>query len=54
MQSIDELIKELKLTEPQAVAIKKYFADSVIELLESLKTDNQQNFDETIASLRQK
>jgi hypothetical protein len=53
MQSIDELITELKLNPEQSVAVKKYFEDLVVELLESLKQDNLQNFEETISSIRQ-
>ena len=53
MQSIDQLITELKLTPEQSVVVKKYFEDLVVELLESLKQDNLQNFEETINSIRQ-
>jgi len=52
MQTIEELIKEQKLTPEQSEAIKTYFENLVIELLESLKQDNLQNFEETINSIR--
>ncbi|HWS49304.1 MAG TPA: hypothetical protein VN174_04620 [Candidatus Methanoperedens sp.] len=52
MQTIEELIKEQKLTSDQSVAVKSYFENLVIELLESLKQDNLQNFEETINSIR--
>lgn len=53
MQSIDQLITELKLNSEQSAVVKKYFEDLVVELLESLKQDNLQNFEETINSIRQ-
>lgn len=53
MQSIDQLITELKLNPEQSEVVKKYFEDLVVELLESLKQDNLQNFEETINSIRQ-
>ena len=52
MQTIEELIKEQKLSPEQSVAIKAYFENLVVELLESLKQDNLQNFEETISSIR--
>ncbi len=53
MKTIEELIKELKLNPEQSLVVKNYFEDLVIELLESLKQDNLQNFEETISSIRQ-
>ncbi|MFA6007343.1 MAG: hypothetical protein WC784_01705 [Candidatus Shapirobacteria bacterium] len=53
MQTIDQLITELKLTPEQSTVVKKYFEDLIVELLESLKQDNLQNFEETISSIRQ-
>ncbi len=52
MKTIDELAIELKLTSDQTQGIKKYFEDSVIELLTSLQQDNHQSFEETINSIR--
>lgn len=52
MQTIEELIKEQKLTPEQSLAVKSYFENLVVELLESLKQDNLQNFEETINSIR--
>ncbi len=52
MQTIEELIQEQKLTPEQSAAVKKYFEGLIIELLESLKQDNMQNFEETINSIR--
>ena len=52
MQTIEELIKEQKLSPEQSAAIKSYFENLIIELLESLKQDNLQNFEDTIASIR--
>lgn len=53
MQSIDQLVSELKLNPEQSTIVKKYFEDLVLELLESLKQDNLQNFEETISSIKQ-
>ncbi|MDD3999243.1 MAG: hypothetical protein PHR98_04060, partial [Candidatus Shapirobacteria bacterium] len=53
MKTIEELITELKLNPEQSQIVKNYFEDLVIELLESLKEDNLQNFEETISSIRQ-
>lgn len=53
MQTIDQLITELKLNPEQSAIVKTYFEDLVVELLESLKQDNLQNFEETISSIRQ-
>jgi restriction endonuclease Mrr len=53
MKTIEELITQLKLNPEQSQIVKKYFEDLVIELLESLKQDNLQNFEETISSIRQ-
>ena len=53
MQSIDQLIADLKLNPKQSIVVKKYFEDLVLELLESLKQDNLQNFEETISSIKQ-
>ena len=53
MKTIEELIAELKLSPEQSDIVKNYFEELVIELLESLKQDNLQNFEETISSIRQ-
>jgi len=53
MKTIEELIKELKLNPQQSKVVKDYFEELVIELLEDLKQDNLQNFEETISSIRQ-
>ncbi|MBU1117662.1 hypothetical protein KKD37_01735 [Patescibacteria group bacterium] len=52
MKTIDQLIAELKLNPKQSATIKLYFENLVIELLESLKQDNVQNFEDTIDSIR--
>lgn len=52
MKTIDQLVTELKLNPQQSVVVKNYFEDLVVELLESLKQDNLQNFEETINSIR--
>lgn len=52
MQTIDELAKELNLNEDQAAKIQTYINELVIELLLSIKEDNNRNFDETINSLQ--
>jgi hypothetical protein len=52
MQTIDELITTLKLNPSQADILKSYFENLVVELLESLKQDNIQNFEETINSIK--
>ena len=52
MQTLDELITDLKLDPKQAETVKKYFEQLTLELLESLKLDNLQNFEETISSIK--
>ncbi len=52
MQTLDQLITDLKLSPEQAQTIKKYFGQLTVELLESLKQDNLQNFEETISSIK--
>lgn len=52
MQTLQQLITELKLTPQQASIVKKYFEELTVELLESLKLDNLQNFEETISSIK--
>lgn len=52
MKTIDELIVGLKLDPQQSQTVKTYFEDLVVELLESLKQDNLQNFEDTINSIR--
>ena len=52
MKTIGQLIAELKLTSAQSTIVKSYFEELVVELLESLKQDNLQNFEETISSIR--
>jgi hypothetical protein len=51
MQTLDELAKELGLSAEQKSKIQSYIAQLAVELLESIKEDNIQNFDETITSL---
>ncbi|MFA5895018.1 MAG: hypothetical protein WC851_04540 [Candidatus Shapirobacteria bacterium] len=51
MQTIDELCTQLKLTPEQKIAVEAYCSQLVVELLESIKQDNVQNFDETISSI---
>ncbi|MBI2464949.1 hypothetical protein HYV64_02290 [Candidatus Shapirobacteria bacterium] len=51
MQTIDELCQQLKLTPEQKLAIEAYCSQLVVELLESIKQDNVQNFDETISTI---
>lgn len=51
MQTIDQLCQQLKLTPEQKLAIESYCSQLVMELLESIKQDNVQNFDETISSI---
>lgn len=52
MQTLEQLITQLNITPEQASIIKKYFEDLTVELLESLKQDNLQNFEETISSIK--
>lgn len=52
MKTFDELAVELKLSPQQKSAVEKYFNELVIELLESIKKDNIDNFDETINTLK--
>jgi hypothetical protein len=52
MQTIDELIQELKLTPEQAEGVKAYLNAILVELLESIKQDHINNFDETINNLK--
>jgi len=51
MQTIDELCTQLKLTSEQKTAVEAYCNQLVVELLESIKQDNIQDFDETISSI---
>ena len=51
MKTFDELAKELNLTPEQKNAVETYFNQLIVELLESIKQDNNQNFDETISSI---
>jgi hypothetical protein len=51
MQTIDELSQQLGLSPEQKSAVEKYCSQLVIELLESIKQDNVQNFDETISTI---
>lgn len=52
MQTIDDLAKELKLTPEQSTKIQQYINELAVELLESIKFDNDRNFDETISNLK--
>ena len=52
MQTIDELAKELNLTPEQLAKIQQYINQLAVELLESIKFDNDRNFDETINNLK--
>jgi len=54
MQTFKALSQQLKLTPEQASAVEIYFSQLVVELLESIKQDNIQNFDETISSINSK
>ncbi|MFA6518856.1 MAG: hypothetical protein WCV93_04400 [Candidatus Shapirobacteria bacterium] len=52
MQTLKDLATELKLT-PQATAKLEQFVNQlVIELLQSIQEDNNRNFDETVANLK--
>ncbi len=52
MQTIEQLIQELKLTPEQAEGVKDYINGLLVELLESIKQDHIKNFDETINNLK--
>ncbi len=52
MQTIDQLIQELKLTPEQSEGVKNYINGLLVELLESIKQDHIKNFDETISNLK--
>jgi hypothetical protein len=52
MQTIDDLAKDLNLTPEQSAKIQLYINDLAVELLESIKFDNDRNFDETINNLK--
>jgi hypothetical protein len=54
MQTFIELCDQLKLTPEQKSAMETYISQLVVELLESIKQDNVQNFDETISSISAK
>jgi hypothetical protein len=54
MQTFKALSLQLKLTKDQEATIETYFSQMVVELLESIKQDNVQNFDETINSINPK
>lgn len=53
METIEELIKELKLNHKQAEGVKFYINNLLVDLLESIKKDHIKNFDETIDDLRE-
>lgn len=53
MQTIAQLSKQIKLTPDQQKAIEAYCSELAVELLESIKEDNVQNFDETINTLNE-
>ena len=52
MQTLEQLIQELKLTSEQAEGVKDYINGLLVELLESIKQDHIKNFDETINNLK--
>jgi hypothetical protein len=52
MQTIDQLIQELKLTSEQSDGVKDYINSLLVELLDSIKQDHIKNFDETINNLK--
>jgi hypothetical protein len=52
MQTIEELIADLNLTPDQAEGVKEYINNLLVELLESIKQDHINNFDETIHKLK--
>ena len=52
MKTIEELATELKLNQDQVVIIKRYISELVIEMLQSLRDENSNNFNETIDSLK--
>jgi hypothetical protein len=52
MKTIDEITAELKLSPEQSLGVKKFVSEMIIELLESLRDENNQNFNETIESLK--
>lgn len=54
MQTFKALSQQLKLTPEQETAVEAFFSQMVVELLESIKQDNVQNFDETISSINPK
>lgn len=52
MQTLDELTQQLNLTPEQAEGVKQYMNSLLVELLESIKQDHINNFDETINNLK--
>jgi len=52
MQTIEQLIEQLKLTPEQSEGVKDYINGLLVELLESIKQDHIKNFDETINNLK--
>jgi len=52
MKTIDELVTELKLNPKQSQILKSYISGLIIELLESLRDENNANFNETIDGLK--
>lgn len=52
MQTLEQLIQELKLTPEQSEGVKDYINGLLVELLESIKQDHIKNFDETINNLK--
>ncbi len=52
MQTLEELTQQLNLTPEQAEGVKEYLNGILVELLESIKQDHINNFDETINNLK--
>jgi len=52
METIEQLIEQLKLTPEQSEGVKQYINSLLVELLESIKQDHIKNFDETINNLK--
>lgn len=51
MQTIKQLAENLGLDAAKTAILENYLGTLVVELLENLKQDNLQNFDDTIKSL---
>jgi hypothetical protein len=52
MQTLKDLATQLKLTPESTAKLEQFVSQLVIELLESIRDENNRNFNETIDNLK--